>query len=145
MFVLTKNYQSNHRGFSLIEALVATALLGLGLMAVVSAFPFAMRANKGSEFSSLASAYARTKLEELLTTSYDELVAGTIEPRTRLAGSPSDPLYALERESAVTLVDSNLNNSAADVGLKKLTVTVYWPNRQGGSNSLTPTSLSSQK
>ena len=132
-------------GFSLIEALVATAILGVGLMAIVGTFPFSIRANKGSELSSLASSYARTQLETLLTTSYDELNTGTVETRHHLASNPSDPIYTLERETVVNLVDANLNNSATDIGIKKISVTVYWPSRQGASSSLTLTSLLSTK
>ena len=135
----------NQTGFSLIEALVATAILALGLLAVLGAFPLAMRVNKEAERASLASIYARSKLEQLLTTSYDDVATGTIEPRARLSADPASPAYTLERQTVVTLVDADLNTSVSDVGLKKFTVTVFWPGRQGGgSKSLTLTSILAQ-
>ncbi len=141
---VSSNKLRNQTGFSLIEALVATAILALGLLAVLGAFPLAMRTNKEAERASLASVYARTKLEQLLTTSYDEVDTGTIETRARLSTDPANVAYTLERETTVTLVDANLNTSVSDVGLKKIATTVFWPNRQGGSKSLTLTSILAQ-
>jgi prepilin-type N-terminal cleavage/methylation domain-containing protein len=145
MFTCISKFTKNNQGFSLIEALVATAILTIGLMAIVGTFPFSIKANKGSELSSLASSYARTQLEAMLTTPYDSLSVGTIEARHHLAADSSDPIYVLERESVISLVDANLTNSITDIGMKKIAVTVYWPNRQGVSSSLTLTSLLSSK
>lgn len=145
MFASTKNHTKQRPGFSLVEVVVATAVLTIGLITLVGLIPFAIKANKKAEFQSLASTYARTKLEQLLASPYDEIDAGTIEPRTKISSDPSNPAYALERQTVVTLLDSNLAASSSDQGLKKITVTVYWPNRLGSSGSLTLTSILSQK
>lgn len=138
--------QIRHKqGFSLIEVLVAIAVLAVGLVAIVSIFPFAIKMNKGAEQQSLASSYARTKLEQILSSSYDEVNTGTIEQRAKVTLNPSDSAYALERQTTVTLVDANLNTSVTDIGLKKVQVTVYWPNRQGGDNTFVISSLLSNK
>lgn len=132
-------------GFTLIEVLVSIAIMTIGLITVVSIFPFSIRANKSAERQSLASSYARTKLEQLLTIAYDSVGTGTIEARARISNDPQNPAYTLERQTMVTLVDSNLNNSGTDVGLKKIQVTIFWSNRQGGDNSLVLTSILGQK
>lgn len=132
-------------GFSLIEVLIAIAVLAVGLIAVISIFPFSIKTNKGAEQQSLASSYARTKLEQVLASSYDEVNTGTIEARARVTANPNDTAYPLERQTVVTFIDSNLNTSVSDVGLKKVVVTVYWPNRQGGDNTLVLTSILSNK
>ncbi|MFH1111579.1 MAG: prepilin-type N-terminal cleavage/methylation domain-containing protein [Patescibacteria group bacterium] len=144
MFVLIKksiNARCHPFGFSLIESLVATAILAIGLLAAVSAFPFSLKVNKGAEQTTLASAYAKTKLEELIAKPYDELTVGTVEPRAHLSADPNNPAHVLERQTVVSLVNVNLEPSAVDIGLKKIIVTVYWPSRGGGDNSLVLTSL----
>ncbi|MFH1866617.1 MAG: prepilin-type N-terminal cleavage/methylation domain-containing protein [Patescibacteria group bacterium] len=145
MFELTKTKSNNYLGFSLVEVMVATAILAVGLLAVMSIFPFSLQANKGAEQTSLASSYAKAKLEQLLVTPYDELGVGNVEPRAKLSSDPDDLAYSLERQTEVTLLDGNLVSSGSDVGLKKIAVSVFWSNRQGGDKSLVLTSILSQK
>ncbi len=132
-------------GFSLLEALVAIAILTVGLLATVSSFPFSLKVNKGAEQASLASVYGKTKLEQLLIQPYDALAVGTVEVKSRISSDPNNPAHALERETVITLVDGNLQPSVSDLGLKKITVRVFWQNRQGGESSLILSSLVSIK
>lgn len=132
-------------GFSLIEVLVAIGILAVGLVAIISIFPFSIKANKGAELASVASSYARSQLEQVLATNYDDVGSGTIEARARVSSNPSDVAYVLERQTVVSFVDSSLNASGSDLGLKKIVVTVFWPNRQGSYNSLVLTSLLSNR
>lgn len=129
----------------MLEVLVAVAVMAVGLVAVVSVFPFSIKTNKNAELTSLASSYARTKLEQALTSAYDELAVGTTEPRARVSLDPANPAYVIERETVVSLLDGNFNPTGSDVGLKKITVTMYWPNRQGGYHTLVLASLTSRK
>jgi prepilin-type N-terminal cleavage/methylation domain-containing protein len=136
---------NSQRGFSLIEGLVAIAIAAVVLVAVISVFPLVIKSNKHSELESMASVYAKAKIETILTTPYDELTVGTIEPRTKISSDPLNPAYNFERQAIIQLVDGNLNQTITDIGLKKITVTVYWANRFGGDNSLILSSLASQK
>ena len=132
-------------GFSLIEVMGATAVLAVGMVAVVSIFPLALRANKSAEQASLASAYARAKMEEILISPYDEIVTGTVEPRAKVSADPNDAAYILERETVAGYIDSDLNTTVSDTGLKKITVTVYWLSRFGSAKTLILNSIISQK
>ncbi len=133
------------RGFSLIEGLVAISIMAVALITVLGAVPTTLQANKHAELESLASVYARAKLEGLLTTSYDELGTGTVEPRTVLSSDPANPASKLYRTSTVTLLDANFSQSSTDQGLKKITVTVDWPNPRGTLGTLSFSSVLSQK
>lgn len=135
----------NKIGFSLIEVMVATAILAVGMVAVISIFPLALRANKSAEQASLASAYARAKMEEVLVSAYDEVLVGTVEPRAKVSIDPSDLAYMLERETVVQYIDSNLNVSLSDMGLKQITVAIYWVSRFGAERSLLLNSIISRK
>lgn len=133
------------QGFSSIEALIATAILAVSLIAIIGLFPFILRLNKQAEYYSLASALARAKIEQLIVTPYDQLTVGNIEPRAHVVMDSNDPLYIFERQSSITLVNGNLQASQSDIGLKKIETTVYWPNKQGSSNSLIISSLIASK
>ncbi len=55
----------NHRGFTLIEVLIAAAILAVGLLALVSAFPIGYVDVTVSGGQSKATAYAQQMLEQL--------------------------------------------------------------------------------
>lgn len=139
------NSIKNKTGFSLIEGLVAISIAAVALIAIISAFPLVLKSNKRTELESMASTYAKAKIEILLTTSYDEINTGTVEARARLSADPQNPAYNFERQTIVQLVDSNLNQTVTDIGLKKIVVTVYWKNNLSANNTLTITSLTAQK
>jgi len=124
---------------------VAITIMSIALLTIISAVPLTLQANKQAELQSLASVYARAKLEALLTTPYDDFGTGTIEPRAPISSDPTNPASKLQRTTTVTLLDSNFNTTATDIGLKKITVTVDWPNPKGGLGTLTLVSLLSQK
>ncbi len=138
------NFQKQ-QGFSLMEALVAVSILALTLVAVIGVFPLVLKMNKLAEQTTLASNYAKVKLEEILIKPYDEVGAGIIETRHRLSTNPQDRIYSIERQTEVTLVNANLQTSGTDVGLKKINVTMWWPGQFGATNSLTMTSLLGKK
>ncbi|MFQ5802578.1 MAG: prepilin-type N-terminal cleavage/methylation domain-containing protein [Candidatus Methylomirabilales bacterium] len=55
----------NHRGFTLIEVLIAAAILAVGLLALLSAFPIGYLDLNVSGGQSKATAYAQQMLEQL--------------------------------------------------------------------------------
>ena len=131
--------------FSSIEALIATSILVVGLLAIISLFPFILRINKQAEQTSTASALARAKMEQILVTSYDQLTIGTYEPLAPVTTDQASPLYIFERQTIISYVDANLTTSQSDLGLKKIITTVYWPGRQSEDNSLSIISLLARK
>lgn len=116
----------NKKGFTILEATIAIFILLIGLLAVVQLFPFSLKIIGDSSDLTIGSNLAVSKLEEIRGLTYDTVGTGTIETKQRLSSDPSSYLYNFQRQTVVTLVDSNLNASAGDVGLKEITVTVYW-------------------
>jgi hypothetical protein len=62
-----------------------------------------------------------------------------------LSSDPNNPAAKLYRTTTVTLLDSNFNTSASDQGLKKITVTVDWPNPRGTLGAVSFSSVTSQR
>ena len=113
-------------GFTLIESTIAIFILLVGLVAVMAFFPFGLQIVGESQNVTFAANLTESKIEELKQDTYDTLATGTIEAKHRLSSDPADTLYHYQRQTVIETVDTNLNVNSTDVGLKKITVTVYW-------------------
>ena len=122
---------SSGAGFTLLEAVFAISILLIGLVAIVQFFPFAAKIIGDSQSLTTTSNLALAKIEELKSSSYDELTVGTIEAKHRLSSDPSSYLYQYQRQTVIETVNGNLDPSGSDIGLKKITVTVFWHSRIG--------------
>ena len=115
--------KQKQEGFSLIEVLVSIFIVAIGILAIIQLFPLGMNINSSSERLSVASSLAQTKIEELLSESYNDLPVGTAEARHFL----SAPYSIYERQTTINYLGANLAPSSTDQGLKKIVVTVYYP------------------
>lgn len=113
-------------GFTVIEAMIAIAVLAIGFLAVVKIFPVALQISKSAEQATVAMNLAQAKTEELFSSGYDNINVGAIETKSRLSADPADPFYPYQRETTAGYVDENLQSSVSDTGMKKITVTVFW-------------------
>lgn len=118
----------NQLGMSLLEVMVSFSILSLTFVALMQSFPLSLAINKTSENAAKAAYLAQAKLEELNSLGYGNISTGTIEAKHRLADNPTDYLYYFQRQTTVSFVDGNLADSASDLGLKKISVTVYYSN-----------------
>lgn len=116
----------NCQGFSLIEIIVAFSILATLSIGIISAFPTGLSINKSAENATLASYLAQQKIEEIYSLGYDNVATGTIEVKNRLSTSTTNYLYNFQRETIVTYVDENLQNSATNLGGKKISTTIYY-------------------
>jgi prepilin-type N-terminal cleavage/methylation domain-containing protein len=130
----------NEKGMSLVEIMVAFSILSVAFMAISYSFPFGLTINKSAESSTIASFLAQDKVEEIISLGYDNTNVGNIEVRHKLSDNEDDYRFVYEREANISYVDSDLNYSLDDVGLKKISVTVYYINsisKQADSYNIT--------
>lgn len=129
------NFKSNRyksgAGFTLIETTVAMVVLMVGLLAVMQFFPFALKIIGDSQNITTASNIAVAKIEQVQAQNYDDISTGTIETKQKISSDPTSYLYDYQRETVVEYIDSNFATSGTDVGLKKITVNVYWTSPVG--------------
>jgi prepilin-type N-terminal cleavage/methylation domain-containing protein len=98
---LAKSDSSSNAGFSLLEVLVATALLATALVSLAQLFAVATRSNIGSRNSTYAAILAQQKLEELrsLAWGFDQVglpisdisTDTTVTPETPAGGTGLSP------------------------------------------------------
>jgi len=118
-------------GFTFLEALIAIAVLTIGIVAVVQMFPISIQMRKLAEMQTVASQLAQEKMEEFISKSYPDISS---EATTTL----SSPFEAYSRAVRVTCLNPNLQQVACDYDpdndpnpVKKIEVIVYWESPLG--------------
>lgn len=125
--MIKNNFNKNaEAGFTLLEVMLAIAILLIGIVALTKIFPLSLKIDRAAEQSTVAANLAQAKVEEVFSDNYDSVGLGIIEIKHRLSADPTNPFYAYQRETIAQYVDGDLNVTGADNGLKKITVTVFW-------------------
>lgn len=106
------------------EVIVAIMVFAVGVLSVVEVFPLYRKMSRISEKSTIAIFLAQEQVENIFSLSYDNISVGQFEAKQAVAASGAFAQY--QRQTDVSYVDGNYQNSVVDVGLKKITTTVYW-------------------
>ncbi len=112
----------DHRGLSLVELLIAMAILAVGLLGIMTAFPTAYVDVVASGGESKATAYAQQKLEELKNQPFNP---GPVTSTDSLETGVFNRSWTITQEPG----------TIAPNRLARITVTVTW----GGSRPQTVT------
>ena len=111
---------------SMIEVMVAISILSFVFIGLVQVFPFGLSVSKEAEQTTTASFLAQQEVEQLNSLGYDNISVGVLETKHRLSNDQSSYLYYYQRQTQVSYVDSDLNDSATDMGLKKISVDIFY-------------------
>jgi len=106
-------------GFSLLEAIVAIAIITLGLLAVLQVFPAGFSLEKSSQLETQAVLATQEKMETLIAEPFSTLAIGTTVESPLTA-----PYERFSRTTKISYVDANLSETAGPTGLKKIEITV---------------------
>lgn len=118
----------NSDGLSLLEIIVALTIIFVAFLGLMQAFPFSLTINKTAENATKAAFLAQEKIEQLRSLGYQGIDVGTVEEKHRLSETSSDYLYYFQRETTISYVDGNLDDSLSDLGIKKISTNVYYTN-----------------
>jgi prepilin-type N-terminal cleavage/methylation domain-containing protein len=121
-------------GFTLLELVIAIFLFSFGILSVVQIFPLNRHLLTQSSMQTQASFLAQEQMEHVRSLSYADLTPGTFEARATLPTTMGQFAGRFERMTTVQLINGSYAVSATDVGLKRITVTVYWQERGGERN-----------
>ena len=121
-----RDWRHPSAGFTIIESAVAIAVLMLGLWAVLQFFPLGIKIIGDSQNLTTASNLAVAQLETVSSLGYESITTGTFEAKQPISSDTSSYLNRYQRQTEVEYLDANFNSSITDVGLKKVTVTVFW-------------------
>lgn len=136
----------NKSGITIIEILISITVLSIGILGLIQAFPHAISTQRYIELSAIASHLSQEKLEELASLGYDEILVGVIEDQEAITIDQESALYHFKRSTVVSLVDENMQQSAQDIGLKKIISTIQWPKlMSNNANSASLTTIVSKR
>ncbi len=113
--------RADERGLSLVEGLVAAALVAIAFVAVSSLFPVGYSNIYYGGNQTLAANYAQQKIEQLKNLSFDSINA------TNCSSSGENLGNGFSRTCTLTLSVGVVGSLQGD--MKKVGVTVTWPDR----------------
>jgi type IV pilus assembly protein PilV len=130
--------KNQSRGFTLLEVLIAIVILSVGLLGMASLTVGIINGNALSKNLSAATALAQDKMEEIWEQDYSDIA---VEIKAPL----SSPFANYERQVEVdtTTFPDIVGPPAQQVGMKIVTVTVYWT-QQGGEHNVQQKTIISQ-
>jgi general secretion pathway protein I len=112
---------NSKRGFSLLELIIAIAVLAVGLVGVLQIFPIGLRASQRAGMMTKASFLAQNKIEDVKLAGFDAITE--LPPKIPLSGRDGDFEWAIKIDN-ISLAGVESNNN-----MKKVIVTVTWPER----------------
>jgi len=108
-------------GFSLLELIIAIAVLAIGLVGVLQIFPIGLRASQRAGMMTKVSFLAQNKIEDVKLAGFDAITE--LPPKIPLSGKDGD------LEWSVKIDDIPLEGVESGQDMRKVAVTVTWPER----------------
>ncbi len=110
-----------NRGFSLLELIIAIAVLAVGLVGVLQIFPIGLRASQRAGMMTKASFLAQNKIEDIKLAGFDAITE--LPPKIPLSGEDGD------FEWVIKIDNISLEGVESSDDMRKIVVTVTWPER----------------
>ena len=110
-----------NRGFSLLELIIAIAVLAVGLVGVLQIFPIGLRASQRAGMMTKAAFLAQNKIEDVKLAGIDAITE--LPPKIPLSGREGDFEWAIKIDEIVP------EGVEASEDMRKITVTLTWPER----------------
>jgi len=114
-----------HSSFTLIEVLLAVFILEVGLLGIAGFYASSLKIIKTARNETIASNLASGILDEQLAISYDNLEIGQTEKN--YTEDISSPFHDWTQKVEIRYVDANLNQQETETHMKKIVVTISWP------------------
>jgi len=106
----------NHKGFSLIELMVAVAILAMAIFGIFHAYSVGFMGMADARDRTVATNYAQEAMENIKNMDFEEISSTALTP-----------IEGTKFEREIHVVD----NVEGSPNLKKVTVKVFWENRNG--------------
>jgi type IV pilus assembly protein PilV len=109
----------NKQGFSLVEFLIATIILSVGLLALINLQWTSIRGNSDSKEMTNAIFLAETRMEQLKNIPYASLVIGTTQ-------DPNNPMNSQGQSGGIFSRSWTIQNYLGSNFMRQITVNISW-------------------
>jgi type II secretory pathway pseudopilin PulG len=133
---------NRERGFTIVEVVVAQAILIIGAVAIWSVFTTGARLNAESEDKTIAANVARLKMEEIMNTRFRYIVAEYPAGETAFDSEPQGPPYWTRNSGGAWMPSLPVGRyqvgypDGEDADPLRIKVTVLWQDRFDRDSSL---------
>ena len=111
------------KGFTLPEAIIAADVLAIAVVTLMQIFPIGIKTSSLSRRITIASNLAQSTIEQTSSQTFADISSS---PKQRVNSDPASSFYQFYQQVDVIYVDTNLNETPSDTGLKKITATISW-------------------
>ena len=129
------------KGFTLTEAIIAAAVLAIGVVTIMQVFPVSLNTSSQSRKTTSAINLAQSTIEQTISQPFNNISSVA---KQKVSNDLNDPFYNFYKQVSVTFVDANLADSQTDTGLKKVIATISWQD-QGNEKQVNVPTLISRK
>jgi Tfp pilus assembly protein PilV len=136
---MKKEFTFQKKGFTLSEAIIAAAVLIIGVVAIMEVFPSSIKTSSSSRRTTIAVNLAQSTIEQTISQEFNLI---SFIPKERISSDPNDPFYDYFKQVNVTFVDQNLAETENDTGLKKISAIISWIESGQEKNVIVPTLIS---
>lgn len=136
-----KKFFSKSKGFTLAEAIIAAAVLGIAVVVIMQAFPSGIKTSSLSRRTTIAVNLVQATIEETTSQSYADIA---FLPKQRVNNDENSSFYQFYKQIDVAYVDTNLNEVTNDTGLKKVVATISWFEQENEKRVRIPTLISNK-
>ena len=116
-------------GFTFIELLIALTVFLVGMISVLQIFPANRKLLNETTHNTQAAFLAQQELESVRALPYATLTTGTYLAKSAVTANTSSPYAMFSQSVSIDYLDTNRNVTGNDLGLKRITVTIYWAER----------------
>lgn len=130
--------RADDRGFTLIEVLIGISIFAIGMLAVAKMQMATVRNTTLGNVTSQATMLAHQKMEEIKTTSFDDLVANEVENNLDPDGNPGGGIF--NRTTTIVAPPDPLGTH-----VRQVAVQVQWQAVHGGDRTIVVNSLTYER
>lgn len=130
-------FNNKAKGFSLIEILAATAILSIGILAILNLQFVGIKGNNNSKNNTSATFLAESKIENLRENGFEGLPCGNFV-------DPNNPIDPTGKSGGIFTRTWTINNYISQTEMKHISVNIAWSDKIKSHNIFLDTILSEE-